>query len=226
MLDYAFACYKKSDGLFDVTAGVLRRAWTFSSGNLPDDHAVKALLPLIGIDKLIWKTPNLSFSVPGMELDFGGIGKEYAVDRLAGLLADEGVKHGLIDLGGDFFAIGPQINGEPWQIGLHDPHDAGTIMQEVALSRGALTTSGDYERYLEIGGKRFSHILNPRTGWPVQGLASVTALAPQCMLAGSVTTIAMLKGRDGIQWLANLALPHLWVDEDGQQGGSLSVEIP
>jgi thiamine biosynthesis lipoprotein len=134
------------------------------------------------------------------------------------------VKHGLIDLGGDFFAIGPRINGEPWPIGLRDPHRAGTIMQEVALSQGALTTSGDYERCLEAGGRRYSHILNPQTGWPVQGLASVTALAPQCMVAGSVTTIAMLKGRDGVEWLANLALPHLWVDENGQQGGSLSVE--
>ena len=209
---------KKVAAFSTSTAGVLRRAWKFSSGRLPDEQDVKALLPLIGTDKLIWKPPNLSFSVAGMELDFGGIGKEYAVDRLATLLADEGVKHALIDLGGDFFAIGPQIDGEPWPIGLRDPHRAGTILQEVALSQGALTTSGNYQRCLEIGGRRYSHILNPQTGWPAQGLASVTAFAPQCMVAGSVTTIAMLKGRDGIEWLANLALAHLWVDENGQQG--------
>jgi thiamine biosynthesis lipoprotein len=221
LLNYAFACHKKSGGLFDITAGVLRRAWNFHSGKLPDPHAVEALLPLIGIDKLIWEPPNLSYSVPDMELDFGGFGKEYAADRLAALLADEGMNHALIDLGGDFFALGPQIDGAPWSIGLRDPYRVETIMHTVALSQGALTTSGDYARSLEIGGRRYSHILNPRTGWPVQGLASVTALAPQCMVAGSVTTIAMLKGRDGIEWLSNLALAHLWVDENGTQGGSL-----
>ena len=123
MLDYAFASYKKSCGLFDVTVGVLRLAWNFSSGRLPDDEAVKALLPLVGIDKLIWKPPNLGFSVRGMELDFGGIGKEYAVDRLAALLAAERVRHALIDLGGDFFChratnqrrtLADRLTRSPW----------------------------------------------------------------------------------------------------------------
>jgi thiamine biosynthesis lipoprotein len=221
LLDYAFACYKKSGGLFDITAGVLRRAWNFSSGVFPDDHAVEALLPLIGLDKIMWQPPHLSFAVRGMEIDFGGIAKEYAVDRLATLLGEEEVKHGLIDLGGDLLALGPYPDGQPWKVRLRDPLDSGSSFEEVALSHGALATSGDYERCLEVKGKRYSHILNPQTGWPAEGLASVTVLAPQCMVAGSITTIAILKGSQGAQWLQKLGVPHRWIDGEGRQGGTI-----
>lgn len=221
LLEFAFACYRKSGGLFDITAGVLRRAWNFPSGQLPLDDELRVLLPLIGMDKLIWRFPYLHFAVSGMEMDFGGIGKEYAVDRVATLLASEGIEYGLINLGGDLFALGPQADGQPWKIGLRDPHHAGIIVGEVNLSHGALATSGDYERCLEIHGQRYGHILNPHTGWPVHGLSSVTVLAPQCMVAGSLATIAMLKEGNGIAWLAERNLPHRWIDAAGDQGGNL-----
>ncbi|MDE1901117.1 MAG: FAD:protein FMN transferase [Alphaproteobacteria bacterium] len=219
LLNYAFVCYQKSDGLFDVTSGLLRRVWNFSSPVLPDDADIRRLLPFIGMHKLVWNAPRLSFLVSGMELDFGGIGKEYAVDRLASLLADDGLESGVIDLGGDFFALGPQANGQPWKIGLRDPNNADKIAAVVTLSRGGLATSGNYERCLRIDGKRYGHILNPKTGWPVQGLSSVTVAAPECMVAGSLTTIAVLKGDAGIEWLSNTGMPHRWIDESGQQGG-------
>lgn len=221
LLEFAFACYRKSGGLFDITAGVLRRAWNFSSGQLPLDNELRVLLPLIGMDKLIWRFPHLNFAASGMEVDFGGIGKEYAVDRVATLLVSEGIEHGLINLGGDLFALGPQADDQPWKIGLRDPHHAGVIVEEVDLSHGALATSGDYERCLEIRGQRYCHILNPYTGWPVHGLSSVTVLAPQCMVAGSLATIAMLKEGNGIAWLAERDLPHRWIDLAGNQGGDL-----
>jgi thiamine biosynthesis lipoprotein len=175
LLEYAFSCYRKSDTLFDITAGVLRRAWDFTSGRQPADDEIEALLPLIGMDKLIWRSPYLSFAIHGMELDLGGICKEYAVDRVAAILIDSGIEHGLINFGGDLFALGPQPDDQPWQIGLQDPKDPGKSSVEVPLSHGALATSGDYERYIEINGTRYSHILNPHTGWPVIGLSSVTA---------------------------------------------------
>jgi thiamine biosynthesis lipoprotein len=224
LVEFAFACHEKSGGLFDITAGVLRRAWNFGSEKLPGADAVDALLPLIGMDKVVWQPPCLSFAVAGMELDFGGIGKEYAVDRLATLLAGEGVTHGLIDLGGDLFALGPHPDGEPWRIGLRNPINPAAAVREIALVRGALATSGDYERCIQADGRRYSHILNPITGWPVEGLASVTVLAARCMAAGSATTIAMLKGKGGIQWLADLGAPHHWLDEAGRQGGNLPIE--
>jgi thiamine biosynthesis lipoprotein len=221
LIDFAFACHQKSDGLFDITSGVLRRIWDFSGGIVPADHSVAALLPLIGLENLQWNKPRLGFSRSGIELDFGGIGKEYAVDRLADLILAEGIEHGLIDLGGDFFAVGPRPDGNPWRIGLRDPHCAGRWREQIALHGGALATSGDYERYVSIDGKRYCHILNPRTGWPVRGLSSVTVLAPRCMVAGTLTTIALLKGIDGIKWLDGLGVPHRWVDDRGKGGGTL-----
>lgn len=224
LMDYAFSCYQKSDGLFDITGGVLRQVWNFSSGRLPTSEAVEQLLPLIGMDKLLWDRPQLAFARTGMEIDLGGIGKEYAADRVAALLKEEGVEHALIDLGGDFFALGPQSDGHPWSIALRDPHHASSILGTVHLTQGGLATSGDYERCILLDGRRYSHILNPQTGWPARGLASVTVVAPQCMVAGALTTIAMLKQRDGIAWLSAMDLPHLWVDEEGDRGGTLSLE--
>jgi thiamine biosynthesis lipoprotein len=221
LLDYAFACFRKSDGLFDITAGVLRRAWNFRSSQLPSDDDIQALLGLIGMDNLNWQNHRLTFSVKGMEIDFGGIGKEYAVDRVAALMVEAGIEHGLINLGGDLVALGPQLDGRPWTIGLPDPHRAGKLLAEVPFTQGALATSGDYERCIVIRGQRFCHILNPHTGWPVSGLSSVTAIAPQCMVAGSVATIAILKEFKGIEWLAERGLPHGWVDVNGKLGGDL-----
>ncbi len=226
LLDFAVACFEKSDGLFDITSGILRRAWNFASDRLPTDGSIASLLPRIGMDKLVWRSPDLSFSVAGMELDFGGIGKEYAVDRLASLLAAEGVTQGMIDLGGDFFVLGPHPGGNAWQIGLRDPDNPGQLTDAVAISSGALATSGDYERCLTVDGRRYGHILDPRTGWPARGLSSVTVLAPQCMVAGAMSTIAILKGSDGAKWLSGLGVPHRWVDELGRQGGELPGVSP
>jgi len=226
LIDFAMACFDKSGGLFDISSGILRRAWNFSSRRLPADESITALLPCVGLEKLIWRRPELSFSIAGMELDLGGIGKEYAVDRLASILAAEGVTQGMIDLGGDFFVLGPRPGGAPWKIGLRDPDIAGRLIDTVPISEGALATSGDYERCITIDGRRYSHILDPRTGWPVPGLSSVTVLAPHCMVAGALSTTAILKGSDGVNWLSDLGVSHRWVDDQGRQGGDLPCVPP
>jgi thiamine biosynthesis lipoprotein len=93
-------------------------------------------------------------------------------------------------------------------------------MVEIELFSGALATSGDYERFIEVDGRRYCHILNPHTGWPVRGLSSVSVIADECLVAGSLSTTAMLKGRDGIAWLNALGVRHNFMDEDGRLGGS------
>jgi thiamine biosynthesis lipoprotein len=221
LLDYACACHRKSGGQFDITAGCLRRAWDFSAATPPEPGAIEALLPYIGLARLAWQRPRLSFPQPGMELDFGGIGKEYAVDRAADICRAGGIGHALIDLGGDIRAVGCQGDGAPWPVGIRHPRDGDAALAVLAVDGRAVATSGDYERCIEIGGRRYCHILDPRTGWPVQGLAAVTVVAPSCMVAGSVATIAMLKGDGAPAWLAGLGLPHLWVDPSGRQGGNL-----
>ncbi|MGZ5056375.1 MAG: FAD:protein FMN transferase [Methylobacter sp.] len=218
LLDYAYACYKKSDGLFDITAGILHRAWDFSAVHLPKQAVIDQLLPYIGLNKVQWQSPYLCFPVSGMELDFGGIGKEYAADRAAAVCVSLGIEHGLVDLGGDIFVIGPHPSQEPWQIGICHPRNPDIPIATVEVNRGALATSGDYERFIEIAGRRYCHLLDPKSGWPVHGLSSVSVLADQCLLAGSIASIAMLKGLAGIGWLNELGARHIWVDNEGRQG--------
>jgi len=221
LLDYAATCHAESGGLFDVTSGILRRAWRFAEGRLPAPGEVEALLPRVGFGKLVWQRPRLAFPVPGLELDFGGIVKEYAADRVAGRLQAAGAPHALVNLGGDVRVAGPRADGGPWRIGIRHPRRAGELVGQVALREGALSTSGDYERCIEIDGIRYGHVLDPRTGWPVRFMASASVVAPLCVLAGSASTIAMLRGEAGAGWLEGLGLPCLWVDVDGRMGGSL-----
>ena len=157
-----------------------------------------------------------------MELDFGGLGKEYAADRAAEVCADLGMRHGLIDLGGDIRVVGPQPDGLPWRIGIRHPRDADRLAAEIALPGGALATSGDYERFIEVDGRRYCHILDPKTGWPAQGLSSVTVISDRCLVAGSLSTAAMLKGPAGAAWLHGLGVRHLVIDEEGNPYGTES----
>lgn len=222
LIDYAYGCHRKSGGRFDITTGLLRQEWNFKGGRPPDPTAVAALLPRVGMDKLRWERPRLSFPVPGMELDLGGIGKEYAADVAAGMCRDAGVAHGLVDLGGDLHAIGPRPDGRPWEIRLRSPRAGAAPLLVLPLTAGGLATSGDYERCIVADGRRLGHILDPRTGWPVEGLASVTVAADSCLLAGSISTIAMLRGSAGPAWLQELGVACVWVDTDGRTGGSLA----
>jgi len=215
LLDYAFACFRLSNGLFDVTSGLLRQAWDFSSGRLPNPDVIEGLLPCIGLDKVTWRKPTLAFTCPGMELDFGGLGKEYAVDRATEICQATGIRHGLVDLGGDIRMIGERHDGEPWSIGIRHPREPEDAVACVRLRYGALATSGDYERFMEVDGVRYCHLLNPKTGWPAQGLASVSVIADTCLAAGSLATIAMLKGDGGAAWLNALGVRYLCVDDKG-----------
>ena len=222
LLDYADTCYRESGGLFDITSGILRRAWRFKEGKLPQPGEVEALLSRIGWDRVRWQAPRLEFP-PGMELDFGGIVKEYAADRLAALCLNAGIRHGFINLGGDIRVFGPHPDGRPWHIGVQEPGRRNVAMGTLAIERGGVATSGDYERCITVDGRRYGHVLNPKTGWPVQHLASVTVVADFCVVAGSASTIAMLMEAEGPVWLEALGLPHFWQDQAGNCGGSLAA---
>jgi thiamine biosynthesis lipoprotein len=221
LLDYAAACHQQSDGLFDITSGILRQAWRFDQGELPDEAMIQGLLAKIGWHKVRWQTPVLEFTVAGMEIDFGGIVKEYAVDRAATLCRSHGIDHGIVNLGGDITIIGPRADGSPWRVGIRHPRQQNTLINTLSLSRGALASSGDYERCLIIDGIRYGHILNPKTGWPVKHLAAVSVISDFCVVAGSASTIAMLKEDQGSAWLDSLGLPHYWFDVEGRAGGPL-----
>jgi thiamine biosynthesis lipoprotein len=224
LLDYAATCHAHSEGRFDITSGVLRRVWDFRSGRVPSAAEVDAVRPLIGWERVLWARPRLVLPRPGMELDFGGYVKEYAVDRVAELCRGLGVEHGLVDLGGDLAVVGPHPDGRPWTVGIRDPGCPAEAITAVSLASGAIATSGDYERGMVVDGVRYTHVLDPRTGWPVEGLASVSVMAPHCLVAGSASTIAMLLGAEaGDRWLEALGLPSLRIDRDGVRAGALAA---
>jgi thiamine biosynthesis lipoprotein len=216
LLDFAAACYELSEGKFDITSGLLRRVWRFDgSDRLPDPKKVAALLPQIGWSKVSWKRPR--FTLPaGMEIDFGGIGKEYAVDRTAQILSKHLRTGILINFGGDLFAVGPRADGTPWQIGVDDPDASGKkLIAQIPLSQGGLATSGDARRYLLKDNIRYSHILNPCTGWPVHNAPrSVTVMAPTCLEAGTLATFAMLQGSEAKKFLEGEGMPFWLVAGD------------
>lgn len=221
LLNYAATCYEQSDGLFDITSGILRQVWRFDLGKLPDQAQIQQLLDKVGWHRLRWAPPVLEFLKPGMEIDFGGVVKEYAADRAAALCWQADIRHGVINLGGDIKVIGPRVDGSPWRVGIRDPRDKEAVMQTVLLHEGALASSGDYERCIIVDGIRYGHILNPLTGWPVRHLAATSVVADFCVVAGSASTIAMLKEDSGPAWLESLGLPYLWVDVQGKTGCTL-----
>jgi FAD:protein FMN transferase len=201
LIDFASRCFELSDGLFDITSGVLRGAWKFDgSDRVPEPDAIRNLLPLVGFDKLEWRSPHLLLP-SGMELDFGGIGKEYAVDRAYDLLAAGRPSPFLINFGGDLRANRPPPHG-PWQVGIERPDTDREATMILDLEHGALATSGDSRRYLLKDGVRYGHILDPRTGWPVPDAPrSVTVAASSCTEAGLLSTLALLSGARAKEFL-------------------------
>ena len=194
LLDFADELFRLSDGLFDITSGVLRRVWTFDGGDrLPSAASVAELLSVIGWEKVRWQNAKLTL-LPGMEIDLGGIGKEYAVDRCVQIARDLTDKSVLVNFGGDLAVSALRDNDAFWSVGrLITGQEQAVALFE--LHRGAIATSGDAHRYLLKDGVRYSHVLNPKTGWPVpEAPHTVSVTAPTCVEAGMMSTLAMLQG--------------------------------
>lgn len=223
LLDAAFDAYRHSGGLFDITSGVLREIWNDERESIPSQAALDEALARVGLGKIEWRRPKLGFRRAGMQIDFGGIGKEYAADRAAGECRACGIVGGVVDLGGDLFVIGPHPDGAPWRIGVRDPERPERAIATLFVARGGVATSGNYERFWRLEGKRYGHILDPRNGWPVEGMSSVTVAAPSCQAAGLAATIAMLKGAEGAAWLKGTSLPFICVDPFGGLQGSALI---
>jgi len=215
LLNYADALYQSSDGLFDITSGVLRRAWNFYDHRLPAPADLDGLRQLIGWRRVEREAQAVRLPEAGMELDFGGFGKEYAADRAGAVLAAKGLRHGYVNLAGDMRVLGPKPDGSSWMIGIQDPRDKTAILATIPVERGGLATSGDYERFFELDGKRYCHILDPRNGQPVTHWRTVSVVAPLAVVAGNCATIAMLKQSDGLAFLEACGMNYLAVDQSG-----------
>jgi thiamine biosynthesis lipoprotein len=225
LLDYAGKLFELSDALFDVTAGVLRHAWQFDgSDNIPEQAKIDSLLPLIGWQKAHWENPVIALPAR-MEIDLGGIGKEYAVDRAAQLVRSLLNKQDpnfqqisvLLNFGGDISVVAPDSQHvRNWTIGI-DTGINGQLENQtdklkppkvdnkhtlITMTKGGIATSGDSRRFLLKDHKRYGHILDPRTGWPVEHApASVTVAAETCTDAGMLSTLALLQGSNAESFL-------------------------
>ncbi len=203
LIDFADTCYHLSEGRFDITSGGLRQVWRFDGrSSAPTPSQVEDALSLVGWGAARWSPPHLTLPV-GMEIDLGGIGKEYAVDTAAARAREAAAEASVVvNFGGDLRATGVRRDGRAWQVGIERPGLEHEALLSVDIRSGGVATSGDARRYVMHNGRRLSHILDPRTGWPVkEAPRSVTVVADRCLDAGIMSTLAMLHGADAESFL-------------------------
>lgn len=197
MLTMCDTLHFMTQGVLDPTALPLIQLWDYKAATprIPASAEIAAARALVGWKKVLRAPGRVFLPQPGMALDFGGFGKEYAVDLAAQIAGDHGIRHALVDFGHDLRAVGAPPGRPAWHIGLEDPDRPGTPAGSVALSGQGVASSGDYIRRFVIGGKRYGHIIDPRTGWPVaNGCRQATVIAGTCLQAGVLSTTAFVLG--------------------------------
>lgn len=196
-----------TDGAFDITYGSVDKSlWNFDRNmkKLPDPAIAKEAVRLIDYRNVLLdeQAGTVMLKEKGMRIGFGGIGKGYTADRAKALLVKEGVKSGIVNASGDLITWGTQADGKPWTIGIAHPDDARAAFSWLNISNRAIATSGNYEKYVLIKGKKYSHTINPKTGMPVAGIKSVTIISPFAEIADAMTTPVMVMGvKAGLQMI-------------------------
>ncbi|MDV3750316.1 thiamine biosynthesis protein ApbE [Elizabethkingia anophelis] len=197
---------KLTDGAFDISIVAMDKIWKFddSMDELPSEQAIKESVRNVGYRNIILDSTNSTIFLrnPGMKIGFGSIGKGYAADKTRDLMKSMGVKAGIIDASGDISTWGTQPDGKPWAIGINNPFNDHKMAAILYFKENSVTTSGSYEKYVEIHGKRYSHIMNPKTGYPSTGLTSVTITGPNATMANGFSTSVMVLGeKEGLKLL-------------------------
>jgi len=188
-----------TQGAFDITYGSIdKKLWNFDQTmtTLPDAATARQGIRLINFQNIILDERNgtVFLKEKGMRIGFGGIGKGYAAERARWLLQQKGGQSGVVNAAGDLTAWGYQYNGQPWTIGIADPDAALHPFSSLAITDMAVATSGNYEKYVMIGGKKYSHTIDPKTGLPVAGIKSVTIICPNAEIADAMATPVMIMG--------------------------------
>lgn len=214
VIDAALDFNESTDGAFDITVKPMMDAWGFyrRSDRLPNAAVRDSLVRLSGCDRIAFdrEARTIRFLSEGVELDLGGIAKGYAVDLMASSLAGLGVRSALVNLGGNMRALGsPPDNPAGWPVGIRDPAEPDSLLLELTLRDRSISSSGDYENFVLIEGRRFGHIIDPRTAWPVEAMAGTTVLAGDAMTADVLSTALFVLGPvEGTAW----ALDHPLAD--------------
>lgn len=215
LMHYAFTLYDISEGMFDISCGGLRQLWTFNNTEQqpPTQQQINTALAHVGLSKIQWAAPTVTLP-QHMELDFGGIGKEYAVDKAAQIIQRQFGGDYLVNFGGDCYCRGTA--NTPWTVAIEsNSHNSSTShscpTNALTLIEGGVATSGTTKRFFTVNGKRFGHILNPKTGRPIEHAPlAVTAVNENCLAAGALSTLAMLEGANAERFLEEQEILH-WV---------------
>ena len=211
-----------TDGAFDISWAGMNQIWKFdgSMKRLPTQEEVAAAVSTVGYKNIILNKNDLTvfLKLKGMRLGFGGIGKGYSADKSAALLKSMGVTAGLISASGDITAWGKQPDGKPWVVGITNPFNKEKVFSWFPFEGGSIGTSGNYENFVEFNGVRYTHIIDPRTGWPVHGISSVTLFGPNAELSTALTKAIFVMGKDvGIDIIKQIkGIEYVVVDEEGK----------
>ncbi|PKA96761.1 thiamine biosynthesis lipoprotein [Flavobacteriaceae bacterium MAR_2009_75] len=220
-----------TDGAFDISYASMDEIWKFdgSMQQMPDSSLIKASIEKVGYHNIVLDsaTSSIFLELKGMKIGFGAIGKGYAADKAKVLLMNEGLSAGIINASGDMNSWGVQPNGQPWQVAITNPLNTNKVFATLPLNNNAVVTSGNYEKYLILNGKRYTHIIDPRTGYPSFGISSVTIFAPSAELADALATSVFVMGKDvGIDRINQIPkVECILIDDKGQIFTSTHIEI-
>ena len=231
LIERAIGLSKLTDGAFDISYASMDKIWKFdgSMTEMPSEESIKASVGKVGYQNIILdKESNTVFlKREGMKIGFGGIGKGYAADKAKALLIKNGVTAGIINASGDMNTWGKQSNGEPWKVAITNPLDKNKAFALLPIEQGAVVTSGNYEKFVNFNGKRYSHIIDPRTGYPSSGIISVTVFAPKAELADALATSVFVMGKEtGINRINQMPnIECVIIDVAGNIATSKNIEI-
>jgi thiamine biosynthesis lipoprotein len=231
LIERSIAISRLTDGAFDITYASMDKIWKFdgSMKNFPSEQEVAKSVARVGYEKIILDPENYSVFLPeeGMKIGFGAIGKGYAADKAKDLLIHNGVIAGIINASGDMNTWGKQPSGEDWKVAITNPLNKDQAFALVPITHGAVVTSGNYEKFVVFDAIRYSHIIDPRTGYPTHGIVSATVFAPSAELADALATSVFVMGYDvGIQRINQLPnIECIMIDDQGNIHTSKNINI-
>ncbi|QHI36250.1 FAD:protein FMN transferase [Kordia antarctica] len=231
LIERAIHISKLTDGAFDISYASMDRIWKFDGSvtEMPKESVIKASVAKVGYQNIVLNKENQTvfLKLEGMKIGFGAIGKGYAADKAKQLLQTKGVKAGIINASGDMNTWGKQTNGDDWNVGITNPLNKNNVFALLPISGKAVVTSGNYEKFIMLNGKRYSHIIDPRTGYPSSGIVSVSVFAPSAELADALATSIFVMGKDvGLNFINQLnGIECIIVDDKGKIAHSKNIDI-
>lgn len=231
LIERAIGISKLTDGAFDISYASMDRIWKFDGSMkiMPSEAEIKSSIAKVGFHNIILNKINSTvyLKIKGMKIGFGAIGKGYAADKAKKLLISQGAISGIINASGDMNTWGKQPSGNEWKVAITNPLNKNKVFALLPIINGAVVTSGNYEKYVEFQGKRYTHIIDPRTGYPSSGIISVTVFAPKAELADALATSVFVMGKEaGLDRINQLSkIECIIIDAEGNITKSNNIEI-